>query len=603
MALTLRKKTLIVVTLTLVALIVVLYFATSRIVLSSFEGLEEDDVARNMERVNQAISNELEQMSLNAQDNVLPGTPPQRMAEIFTNYGSTVTPAGVSGTVDLLVNRLGGVNALLLTDASSRIIWEAGYSEEKQKRDIISKSLRDQINPRISPNSPLIHHPGGVGSFKGIVLLPGGRQQMYIVSEHFLSDKGAVQDSLIMGKYMAEEEIARLEELTQLSPLTVVRLDSDAELEADFQEAHASLSGRVPVDFQAPLLSSSENKPIVVRTLGSDTVGGYALLGDIYGEPGLLLKAELPRDIVEEGRQSLGFLLISLLVVGVVLVVVISFLLDRLVLSKMARLNSQVSGINMATDLSERVSMPGNDELSNLGGAINGMLGEIQTERGKSEGLLLNVLPREIADRLKQGENTIADSFARVSVLSADVVDFTNLSARITPAELLDLLNRVFSAFDLLTEKHDVEKIKTIGDAYMVVGGLPTPREDHADAIAEMALDMLAEVGRLNAEHGSSLQIRIGINSGPVVAGVIGTKKFTYDLWGDTVNTASRMESNSIEGAIQVTEETYQRLQDKYLLNERGMIEVKGKGEMRTYFLTGRKVPVGTQSAAVDAES
>ena len=174
MTLTLRKKTLIVVTLTLVALIVVLYFATSRIVLSSFEGLEEDDVARNMERVNQAISNELEQMSLNAQDNVLPGTPPQRMAEIFTNYGSTVTPAGVSGTVDLLVNRLGGVNALLLTDASSRIIWEAGYSEEKQKRDIISKSLQDQINPRISPNSPLIHHPGGVGSFKGIVLLPGG---------------------------------------------------------------------------------------------------------------------------------------------------------------------------------------------------------------------------------------------------------------------------------------------------------------------------------------------------------------------------------------------------------------------------------------------
>ena len=427
MTLTLRKKTLIIVTLTLVALIVVLYLATSRIVGDSFGELEVDDVTRNVERVNQAISNELEQMSLNAQDNVLPGTPPQRMAEAFNNYGRIVTPDGLTGTVDLLVNRLGGVNALLLTDSSARMIWEAGYNEVERKRDIVPRSLREEIKSDIdadgSPDSPLIKHPDGTGSLKGIVLLPEG--PMYVVSEHFFGVDGGVQGSLIMGKYMADEEIQRLEELTQLSPLTVVRLDEGAKLAPDLQEARASLSGSGPVDFQAELSSSSQDKKIVVRTLGSDTVGGYALLGDINGEPGLLLKAELPRDIVDEGRQSTNFLLISLVVVGVVLVVVIAFLLDRLVLSRMARLNSQVSGINMATDLSERVSIPGNDELSNLGGSINGMLGEIQTERGKSDSLLLNVLPREIADRLKQGENTIADSFAQVSVLFADVVDFT----------------------------------------------------------------------------------------------------------------------------------------------------------------------------------
>ena len=310
----------------------------------------------------------------------------------------------------------------------------------------------------------------------------------------------------------------------------------------------------------------------------------------------------MSRDIKEEGDNSMFWLLISLIVVGVVLVVLIAFLLDRLVLSRMARLNTQVSDINTASDLSAQVSIPGNDELSNLGGAINGMLGEIQTERGKSEALLLNVLPQEIANRLKQGENTIADSFSDVSVLFADVVDFTGLSARISPTELVGLLNQIFSAYDRLSEQHGLEKIKTIGDAYMVVGGIPVPRPDHTEAIAEMALDMLDEIDRFNAERSSSLRIRIGINTGPVVAGVIGTKKFAYDLWGDTVNTASRMESHGVEGYIQMASGTYEILRDKYVCEERGVVDVKGKGEMTTYFLTGRKTVVEQQSATI-AES
>lgn len=213
----------------------------------------------------------------------------------------------------------------------------------------------------------------------------------------------------------------------------------------------------------------------------------------------------------------------------------------------------------------------------------------LRIEKEKSELLLLNILPSEIAHRLKYEADSIADSFADVTVLFADIVGFTQLSCCVSPIELVKLLNRIFSTFDLLAEKHELEKIKTIGDAYMVVGGLPTPRADHAEAIAEMALDMQQAITDFSAKTGETFSIRIGINTGPVVAGVIGIKKFIYDLWGDTVNTASRMESHGTPGYIQVTQATYERLQDNYLFKERGIIQVKGKGEMATYFLTGRK--------------
>ncbi|HEY9669621.1 MAG TPA: adenylate/guanylate cyclase domain-containing protein, partial [Coleofasciculaceae cyanobacterium] len=206
-----------------------------------------------------------------------------------------------------------------------------------------------------------------------------------------------------------------------------------------------------------------------------------------------------------------------------------------------------------------------------------------------TEELLLNILPSPIAQRLKRAESTIADSFPDVTVLFADLVSFTEFSAQIPPTKLVKLLNKIFSRFDLLAEKHKLEKIKTIGDAYMVVGGLPRTRPDHAEAIAQMALDMQQEITRFKGIDGEPFRLRIGINTGPVVAGVIGTKKFTYDLWGDTVNVASRMECQGIAGRIQVTATTYERLKAKYLFEPRGVTLVKGKGEMMTYWLIGKK--------------
>lgn len=212
----------------------------------------------------------------------------------------------------------------------------------------------------------------------------------------------------------------------------------------------------------------------------------------------------------------------------------------------------------------------------------------IRYQQEQSEQLLLNILPQPIAQQLKQCPSIIADSFESVSVMFADIVGFTQFSARTSPKELVKILNLIFSKFDQLAEQHGLEKIKTIGDAYMVVSGLPTPRLDHASAIAQMALDMQAEMVNVAAETGEAFKLRIGINSGPAVAGVIGIKKFFYDLWGDTVNVASRMESQGIDGAIQVTAATYELLRDKFLFEERGVIYVKGKGDMTTYLLTGR---------------
>jgi len=207
-----------------------------------------------------------------------------------------------------------------------------------------------------------------------------------------------------------------------------------------------------------------------------------------------------------------------------------------------------------------------------------------------TEELLLNILPEPIAERLKFWESTIADSFAAVTVMFADLVNFTEFSAEMPPPKLVALLNNIFSKFDQLAQKHGLEKIKTIGDAYMVVGGLPTPRDDHAEAIAQMALEMQQEITNFKKDNGEPFTLRIGIHTGPVVAGVIGMKKFAYDLWGDTVNVASRMESQGIAGNIQVTADIYEQLRDKYVFEKRGAITVKGKGEMITYWLKGNKV-------------
>jgi class 3 adenylate cyclase/putative methionine-R-sulfoxide reductase with GAF domain len=207
------------------------------------------------------------------------------------------------------------------------------------------------------------------------------------------------------------------------------------------------------------------------------------------------------------------------------------------------------------------------------------------TER--SEQLLLNILPHPIVERLKRGEHAIAERFDDVTVLFADLVDFTRWSMTLPPEHVVEILGQIFTEFDALTERHGLEKIKTIGDAYMVVAGVPAPRRDHREVMAQMALQMLEAIRRLNRVLGISLEVRIGMHSGPVIAGIIGTRKFAYDLWGDTVNMASRLESHGMGGRIHVTEETWGVLRERFTFEARGEIEMKSLGHVRTWFLTG----------------
>lgn len=213
----------------------------------------------------------------------------------------------------------------------------------------------------------------------------------------------------------------------------------------------------------------------------------------------------------------------------------------------------------------------------------------LEMEHQRAENLLLNILPSSIAQQLKAEHAVIAHDFDEVTILFADIVGFTTFSETLPPKRLVELLNKIFSLFDHLVEKHQIEKIKTIGDAYMVAGGLPLPKKGAVEAMADFALDMQKVLKQFNKENNQTFDIRVGIHTGSVVAGVIGTKKFAYDVWGDTVNTASRMESHGVSGQIQVSEPTYNYLKYKYIFQKRGSINVKGKGAMKTYLLQENK--------------
>ena len=229
-------------------------------------------------------------------------------------------------------------------------------------------------------------------------------------------------------------------------------------------------------------------------------------------------------------------------------------------------------------------------EKTKLREAVDAQTTAVTIEKDLSERLLLNILPQPIADRLKRQETNIADGHADVTVMFADIVNFTHMSEEMSPNETVQLLNNIFSEFDMLAEKHGIEKIKTIGDAYMAAGGLRSGADQYVDAMADMAIEMQDFVSKYTAANGEKLRLRVGIATGPVVAGVIGRRKFSYDLWGDTVNIASRMTSEAQPGHSQVDIVTFRRLHNRYRFDQVQQIQVKGKGPMQVYTLLGRQI-------------
>jgi class 3 adenylate cyclase len=331
-------------------------------------------------------------------------------------------------------------------------------------------------------------------------------------------------------------------------------------------------------------------------------------LRDVSGRCLGVLGLDITDRKMRAALDDAGGLALEISLAMIALTLVISIGIGTLLTRPILALSSTVKRF-ADKDFAARTLVNTHDEVGQLGENFNAMAATIQLhsehledlvkqrtkelsdEKQTSERLLLNVLPGPIADRLKGGENLIVDRFESVTVLFADIVGFTALSQKTSPENLVTMLNELFSLFDKLAEKHGLEKIKTIGDAYMVVAGIPQPVADHAVAIAHMGLDMLAGIEAYAKAHDTDLTIRIGVHTGPVVAGVIGQKKFIYDLWGDTVNTASRMESHGVPGRVHVTSATHELLRATFDFEDRGEHEIKGKGVMHTWLLLGAKPP------------
>ena len=310
-------------------------------------------------------------------------------------------------------------------------------------------------------------------------------------------------------------------------------------------------------------------------------------------------------DIKQEVRLFIVRIAGLVLIISIFVVIGTMIVLEKMVITPILNLRLDLIAAGKSISKNQKppkfysASTQRNDELGDVISAFIQMFTQIHqaiTERQQAEDALR--VEKEKSEQLKQQPGLIADRFEQATILFADITDFTGLASQISPTELVSLLNQIFSSFDRLAERHGLEKIKTIGDAYMVVGGLPKPRIDHAEAIADMALDMQQEIYRFRRKDNKILNIRIGINTGPVVAGVIGLKKFSYDLWGDAVNIASRMESHGKIGEIQVSSSTYELLKHKYVLEKRGIVQVKGRGEMITYWLKSRQ-PTAVESQAL----
>jgi adenylate cyclase len=564
----LKTKTIVTVALTLAGLISVLYTISSTILLGSLAQAEKENSHQTVEGVLNIFTQNEENFSSRFDD-----WSAWDDAYTFIKDGnkrfieSNLVPAQLASLK---------VNLVLFINNSAQQVFGTSFNVSELKMQPIPQEL----NQHLAPNSLLIKHENINSQLSGIIIVD--QRPMLITSKPILTSEGLgpMRGTLIFGRYLDKENIQKLSQISRL-PLTIKNYN-DRQIPSDFQTARSFLS--------------KENL-IWVQPLNSEIMGGYALLKDIYGQPALLLRVDIPRTTYQQAKISQLYLIVSLLLVGIVFSTVTLLLLERLVLHRLIKLSQEVKDIGSTGDLSRRILVVGKDELSSLSESINWMLGtlenllkDLRSEREKSERLLLNILPSPIADRLKQEESSIADSFGEVTVLFADIVGFTKLSTQIPPHELVDLLNQIFSMFDKLAEIHQLEKIKTIGDAYMVAAGIPHHRVDHAEAIADMGLDMLQALKQFNKETSQDFTIRIGVNTGPVIAGVIGTKKFIYDLWGDTVNIASRMESQGIPGYVQVTETTYKLLEEKYLFRERGLIDIKGKGNMVTYLLIRKKL-------------
>jgi class 3 adenylate cyclase/sensor domain CHASE-containing protein len=561
------------------ALVLATFLPLRAVLLSSYRDLEEASALRDLERARNAVRNELNLLHTTTRDYATWDETFEFVTGQRPQYVDVNFPEKTFAQL--------GLSFVAIVDGNGKPYWSGGYDRLAGK-PAPAPPFETLVRSR---SDPLLAHLHRDVAVSGVVATPQGPFLVAAAAITNSTGTAAPRGTLMMGRSLDNAEVERLAKDLALD-LKMVRLDAAQRL-PEFREAAAELTRQtrfvLPVD--------------------GETICGYLHIDDLHGQPYMLLRVALGREIYRHGERDTRMMGIMVLLAGIVFGLATLVTLKRLVLDRVANLSRQVRKVAARADAKLRVPVEGRDELAGLATDINGMLDSLDAmhalldrERRQSERLLLNVLPREIAQRLKREPGTIADGYGEASVLFADLVGFTKLSAAVEPAELVGLLNGIFSHFDALADRFGVEKIKTIGDAYMTVAGLPKPRHDHARAAVEMAIAMIDASQRFNHEAAlpsglPPLSARIGVHSGPVVAGVIGTRKFSYDLWGDTVNVASRMESTGVAGRVQVSAATWQRIHANFEGEARGAIAVKGKGEMQTWLVAQRKATaVGIQA-------
>lgn len=575
----LLPKTIVIIGITLLLTVLASYFFISRALLESYKTLEELDIKRDI----QIIHNNLLQETQILEEKLADWSKWDDSYKFALKPNKSFIEANLTQEALVSIH----VNAILIFNNKNKLLISRSYQMEN---NVVVDWKIDKLLDYISQHPKLITHLSPSNQIKELISFPDGNSYTtaFFASEPIiptdLSPK--IAGTIVFLRLFNQRYVEQL--------LRRQQIDAYFHLIQEITPQHP---------LQQTLAKLRPSYPVHVAAQNEQAVSGFSLVRDIYQQPVFLLEVHKQRKIYLQGKQLIRNALYILSILGVIFLIITLLSLRRWVLSPLFILLKDVQVITHNGDISNRVRELGKDELGILSCEINTMLHSLETtldkkrrdlitEKERSDELLNNILPGIIADRMRMGELMIAEHFDEVTVLFSDIVGFTKLAARTEPQKLVKLLNMIFSEYDLIADRYALEKIKTIGDAYMVVSGVPVRQIDHAQLVALMALEMRDKLLELNEKFKLNIAVRIGIATGEVIAGIIGKRKFSYDLWGDTVNIAARMESHGVEGKIQCTEVFYRLLQQEFVFESRGLIDVKGKGAMPTYFLISALNPI-----------
>lgn len=556
----LQRRVMLVIGLTTGALVAALWLPVRALITHSFERLEHEQLTLDAHRAFTALEGDLDQLRTHAGE--------------YATWDDTVAflqgiqPAYEATNLQVGTFTMARLDFAVLVDAAGQPRFTGAYDANRQPSEpppLLPLLQRVRAHP-LTPELDVV---------EGLIALDGALALVCAFPIRPTSGEGNPHGTLIFGRWLDEVTLARLAASTRLD-LTLWRASDPPAFD----------------DLPAMLASPSSQATVVARD--AETVTSYVRLTTLDDEPVALLGTRSDRAIVRRGRNAATVISLTASLSALVLGGLTLLLMHLLVTRRLTALDTRVSAITAAPASGLRVGAAGDDEIGRLSGSLDAMLDavdqlrhDLDHERDKSDRLLRNLLPGEIAARLRDSPSRLAERVEGVAVLFADIVGFTALGAEVSAEVLVGLLEEVFTRLDALAEQHGVEKIKTIGDAYMAVCGVPRPHPAPTSTLVAFAVEMHTVIDAVNAQRGTQLSLRVGVHTGPVVAGVIGRTRLAYDLWGDTVNIASRMESTGAAGQVQVSDASWKLLHGAWAGTPR-RVRAKGRGELVAWLIDGR---------------